>query len=55
MRSSGKVPMVRSLSAAAAGVEPRVMGIGPVYAIRKALDRAGLKLSDMDIIDGYSI
>jgi acetyl-CoA C-acetyltransferase len=48
---AGKVPMVRILSAAVAGVEPRVMGIGPVYAIRKALDRAGLKLSDMDIIE----
>ena len=48
---AGKAPMVRILSAAVAGVEPRVMGIGPVYAIRKALDRAGLKLSDMDIIE----
>jgi acetyl-CoA C-acetyltransferase len=47
----GKAPMVRIVSAAVAGVEPRVMGIGPVYAIRKALDRAGLKLSDMDIIE----
>ncbi|HEY8609029.1 MAG TPA: 3-oxoadipyl-CoA thiolase [Noviherbaspirillum sp.] len=48
---AGKAPMVRILSAAVAGVEPRIMGIGPVYAIRKALDRANLKLSDMDIIE----
>jgi len=48
---AGKAPMTRILSAAVAGVEPRVMGIGPVYAIRKALARAGLTLKDMDIIE----
>ncbi|HYH37394.1 3-oxoadipyl-CoA thiolase [Noviherbaspirillum sp.] len=48
---AGKAPMARILSAAVAGVEPRVMGIGPVYAIRKALARAGLTLKDMDIIE----
>jgi len=47
----GKAPMTRIVAAAVAGVEPRVMGLGPVYAIRKALDRAGLTLSDMDIIE----
>lgn len=47
----GARPIARILSAAAAGVEPRVMGIGPVFAIRKALERAKLKLSDMDIIE----
>jgi len=47
----GLVPMVRILSAAAAGVAPRIMGVGPVDAINKALDRAGLKLADMDIIE----
>ena len=47
----GARPLARILAAAAAGVEPRVMGIGPVYAIRKALERAKLKLSDMDIIE----
>jgi acetyl-CoA C-acetyltransferase len=46
-----KAPMVRILSAAVAGVEPRIMGIGPVFAIRKALARANLSLSDMDIIE----
>ena len=44
-------PMARIVSAAVAGVEPRIMGIGPVFASRKALDRAGLTLEDMDIIE----
>jgi acetyl-CoA C-acetyltransferase len=48
---AGKAPMVRILSAAVAGVEPRIMGIGPVEAIRKALARANLTLADMDIIE----
>jgi acetyl-CoA C-acetyltransferase len=47
----GKAPMVRILSAASAGVEPRIMGVGPVNAIRKALARANLTLADMDIIE----
>jgi acetyl-CoA C-acetyltransferase len=42
---------VRILSAASAGVEPRIMGVGPVNAIRKALARANLTLADMDIIE----
>jgi acetyl-CoA C-acetyltransferase len=46
-----KAPMVRILSAAVAGVEPRIMGVGPVFAIRKALARANLTLGDMDIIE----
>jgi acetyl-CoA C-acetyltransferase len=46
-----KAPMVRILSAAVAGVEPRIMGIGPVFAIRKALARANLSLADMDIVE----
>lgn len=44
-------PMARIVGAAVAGVEPRIMGIGPVYASQKALDRAGLTLDDMDIIE----
>ncbi|HZM33333.1 MAG TPA: 3-oxoadipyl-CoA thiolase [Burkholderiales bacterium] len=47
----GKKPMARILAAASAGVEPRVMGVGPAYAIPRALERAGLKLSDMDVIE----
>ncbi len=47
----GVKPRARILAGAVAGVEPRVMGLGPVFAIRKALDRAGLSLADMDIIE----
>jgi len=44
-------PKARIVSAAVAGVEPRIMGIGPVKASQKALKRAGLTLDDMDIIE----
>lgn len=44
-------PKARIVAAAIAGVEPRIMGIGPVYASEKALKRAGLTLDDMDIIE----
>lgn len=44
-------PIARIVSSAIAGVEPRIMGIGPVYATEKALKRAGLTLNDMDIIE----
>lgn len=44
-------PMARIVSSGVAGVEPRIMGIGPVYASEKALKRAGLTLDDMDIIE----
>ncbi len=44
-------PKARIVSSAIAGVEPRIMGIGPVYASEKALKRAGLTLDDMDIIE----
>jgi acetyl-CoA C-acetyltransferase len=44
-------PMARLLASAVAGVPPRVMGIGPVPAARKALERAGLSLDDMDVVE----
>lgn len=47
----GKQPLVRILAAASAAVEPRIMGVGPAYAIPLALERAGLTLKDMDIIE----
>ena len=47
----GKQPMARILSAASAAVEPRIMGVGPAYAIPRALERAGLALKDMDLIE----
>ena len=47
----GVKPRVRIIAGGVAGVEPRVMGFGPVFAIRKALSRSGLELSDMDVIE----
>jgi len=46
-----KQPLVRILAAASAAVEPRIMGVGPAVAIPLALERAGLRLEDMDIIE----
>ncbi len=51
VKANGMKPLARIVSAAIAGVEPRIMGIGPVYASEKALKRAGLTLADMDIIE----
>ncbi len=48
---NGLVPQVRIVAMAAAGVAPRVMGIGPVPAARKVLERAGLTLNQMDVIE----
>ena len=48
---AGLKPRARIIAGAIAGVEPRVMGFGPVFAIRKALARAGLELGEMDIIE----
>ena len=44
-------PLARIVCAATAGVEPRIMGIGPVYAIEKVLKRSGLTLDQMDILE----
>jgi acetyl-CoA acyltransferase len=49
--SLGLKPMARFVTFATAGVEPDVMGIGPVKAVPKALARAGMKLSDMEVIE----
>jgi acetyl-CoA acetyltransferase family protein len=51
MKELGIVPKARMLSYAVAGVEPSVMGIGPVEAVPKALRLAGLPLSDVDLIE----
>ena len=48
---AGAPPLARLVTAAAAGVEPRVMGLRPVPASQKALARAGLALADMDVIE----
>jgi len=47
----GMHPRARVVACAVAGVAPRVMGLGPVAAIRKALQRANLTLDDMDVIE----
>jgi acetyl-CoA acetyltransferase family protein len=47
----GLTPMARIVAGAAAGVEPDIMGIGPVPATRKALERAGLTMNDVDLIE----
>ncbi|MET0821318.1 MAG: acetyl-CoA C-acetyltransferase [Aeromicrobium sp.] len=47
----GLQPFARLVSWGAAGVPPRTMGIGPVPAVRKALDRVGLELKDIDLIE----
>jgi acetyl-CoA acyltransferase len=47
----GLKPMARILATAVAGVEPAVMGTGPVPATKKALARAGLQLADIDLIE----
>ncbi len=47
----GLKPMARVVSMAVAGVDPSVMGIGPVPAANKALKRAGLKIDDIDLIE----
>ena len=47
----GLTPRARMIAAATAGVAPRVMGIGPIFATRKLLARAGLSLGDFDVIE----
>jgi acetyl-CoA C-acetyltransferase len=47
----GLKPMVKVVSYASAGVDPKVMGLGPIPATKKALEKAGLKLSDIDLIE----
>jgi acetyl-CoA acyltransferase len=51
MKELNLEPVARLVSYAVAGVEPRIMGIGPVKAIPKALDQAGLKLKDIQQIE----
>src|SRR3954465_9170514 len=50
-RSLGLEPLARVMSSAVAGVDPAYMGVGPVPASRKALDRAGLSIGDIDLVE----
>jgi acetyl-CoA C-acetyltransferase len=47
----GLKPLARLVAYAHAGVDPKYMGIGPVPAVKKAMERAGLKVGDMDVIE----
>ena len=51
LKSSGSKPLARLVAYAHAGVDPKIMGIGPVPASRLALQRAGLKLEQIDVIE----
>lgn len=51
VKDHGLAPIARVVAMSAAGVEPRVMGIGPIPAVRKVLDRAGLTIKQMDVIE----
>jgi 3-oxoadipyl-CoA thiolase len=50
-RQLGREPLARVVSVGAAGVDPAYMGVGPVPASRKALDRAGLTIDDIDLVE----
>ena len=47
----GITPMARIASYATAGLDPKIMGVGPIYASRKALDKAGWSVSDLDLVE----
>jgi 3-oxoadipyl-CoA thiolase len=49
--AAGWEPLARVVTSAVAGVEPRVMGLGPIFATRKALARAGLSIEDIDLVE----
>lgn len=51
INKNGMKPLARIVGAAVAGVEPRIMGVGPVYASQKVLERTGLTLDQMDILE----
>jgi acetyl-CoA acetyltransferase family protein len=50
-KTQGQKPLARVVSSAAAGVPPRIMGLGPVPAVQKALQRAGLTINDIRLIE----
>ena len=51
VRSGGRTPMGKLIGYAHAGVEPRIMGMGPVPAVRAVLDRTGLKVDEIDVFE----
>ena len=51
VKTHGLTPIARIVSSAVVGVEPRIMGIGPVQAANKALEKSGLTMDEMDVIE----
>ncbi len=51
LKKYGLTPKARIVTSAVVGVEPRIMGIGPVYATRKVMEKTGLTLKDMDVME----
>jgi acetyl-CoA C-acetyltransferase len=51
VKKFGLKPIAKIVSMAVAGVDPAIMGIGPIPATKKALERAGLKIADLDLIE----
>jgi acetyl-CoA C-acetyltransferase len=50
-KANGRVPLARILSYCTVGVDPMYMGMGPVEAMRRAVDRAGLRLDELDVVE----
>ena len=51
VKELGVKPIAKLVACAAGGVEPRIMGVGPIPATQKALAKAGMKVDDMDLIE----
>ncbi|HEX2742975.1 MAG TPA: acetyl-CoA C-acyltransferase family protein [Streptosporangiaceae bacterium] len=51
VRSSGRTPVLKLIGYSHAGVEPRIMGVGPVPAVRRLLDRTGIKIDEIDVFE----
>jgi len=50
-KEMGLTPLARYVTSATAGLEPRIMGVGPIYAVRKALKRAHLSIEDIGLVE----
>jgi len=50
-KALGVTPMARVVASAVSGLDPKIMGVGPIEAVRKVLDRAGMKISDIDVVE----
>ena len=50
-RSLGLTPLARVVASAVSGLDPKIMGVGPIEAVRKVLDRAGMTIGDIDVVE----